>query len=57
MKDFHSSGKTILFTSHRPEEIKTLATRVIMLHLGELIFDGSTQEYFQSKVYEKLYIQ
>jgi ABC-type multidrug transport system ATPase subunit len=57
MKAFHSSGKTILFTSHRPEEIKTLATRVIMLHLGELIFDGSTQEYFQSKVYEKLYIQ
>ena len=54
IKDFHSSGKTILFTSHRPEEIKTLATRVIMLHQGNLVFDGSPQEYFQSEIYEKL---
>jgi ABC-2 type transport system ATP-binding protein len=54
LKDFHASGKTIIFTSHRPEEIKTLATRVIMLHQGYLVFDGSPQEYFQSEIYEKM---
>jgi ABC-2 type transport system ATP-binding protein len=54
LKDFHASGKTIIFTSHRPEEIKTLATRVIMLHQGHLVFDGSPQEYFQSEIYEKM---
>lgn len=51
LRDFHASGKTIVFTSHRPEEIKTLATRVIMLHQGQLVFDGSPWEYFQSDVY------
>ena len=52
LRDFHASGKTIVFTSHRPEEIKTLATRVIMLHQGRVLFDGSPQEYFQSDVYK-----
>jgi ABC-2 type transport system ATP-binding protein len=51
LRDFHASGKTIVFTSHRPEEIKTLATRVIMLHQGHLVFDGSPREYFQSDIY------
>ena len=56
LKDFHASGKTIIFTSHRPEEIKTLATRIIVLHQGSLVFDGSTQKYFQSEIHEKLYL-
>ena len=51
LRDFHASGKTIVFTSHRPEEIKTLATRVIMLHQGHLLFDGSPEDYFQSDIY------
>lgn len=55
IKDFHALGKTIIFTSHRPEEIKALATRIIMLHQGELVFDGPPGEYFQSDVHEKLY--
>lgn len=55
LKSTHASGKTILFTSHRPEEIKTLATRIILLHQGSLVFDGPPQEYFQSKIYENLY--
>jgi ABC-2 type transport system ATP-binding protein len=56
LKDFHASGKTILFTSHRPEEIKTLATRIIVLHQGNMVFDGSPQKYFQSDIHEKLYL-
>ncbi|MHB1015859.1 MAG: ABC transporter ATP-binding protein [Desulfurivibrionaceae bacterium] len=55
LKSTHASGKTILFTSHRPEEIKTLATRIMLLHQGSLIFDGPPQEYFQSKIHENLY--
>ena len=51
LRDLHASGKTIVFTSHRPEEIKTLATRVIMLHQGHMVFDGSPREYFQSELY------
>jgi ABC-type multidrug transport system ATPase subunit len=51
----HDAGKTILFTSHRPEEIKSLATRIMVLHEGSLVFDGSPQKYFQSEVHENLY--
>jgi ABC-type multidrug transport system ATPase subunit len=55
IKEFHASGKTILFTSHRPEELKTLATRIIMLHRGAVVFDGPPATYFQSEIHEKLY--
>jgi ABC-type multidrug transport system ATPase subunit len=55
LKSTHASGKTVLFTSHRPEEIKTLATRVILLHQGRLVFDGPPQEYFKSSMHENLY--
>ena len=51
----HDAGKTILFTSHRPEEIKSLATRIIVLHHSGLVFDGPPQEYFRSDIHEKLY--
>jgi ABC-2 type transport system ATP-binding protein len=55
LSTMHGKGKTIIFTSHRPEEIKSLATRVIVLHNGSLVFDGSTQEYFESETHERLY--
>jgi ABC-2 type transport system ATP-binding protein len=55
MSAMHDAGKTILFTSHRPEEIKSLATRIMVLHEGNLVFDGSPQEYFRSEIHEKLY--
>ena len=56
LTEFHRAGKTIIFTSHRPEEIKALATRIIVLHQGEMVFDGSPQTYFQSEIHEKLYL-
>jgi ABC-type multidrug transport system ATPase subunit len=56
LKDFHASGKTILFSSHRPEEIRSLATRIIVLHKGHVVFDGPPQKYFQSEIHEKLYL-
>jgi ABC-type multidrug transport system ATPase subunit len=55
LNEFHTSGKTILFTSHRPEEIRTLATRIIVLHQGTMVFDGTPLEYFDSEIHTKLY--
>jgi ABC-type multidrug transport system ATPase subunit len=51
----HASGKTILFTSHRPEEIRTLASRIIVIHHAGIVFDGSPSEYFESSVHQNLY--
>ena len=56
LKSIHVRGKTIIFTSHRPEEIRTLATRILVLHQGSLVFDGPTEEYFGSKSYQDLYL-
>ena len=55
LRAMHGAGKTILFTSHRPEEIKSLATRIMVLHQGSLVFDGYPDKYFQSDIHEKLY--
>jgi ABC-2 type transport system ATP-binding protein len=57
MRGFHTAGKTIIFTSHRPEEIKSLATRIIMLQQGQSVFDGSPEQYFQSSVYQNSCMQ
>ena len=55
LRAVHACGKTILFTSHRPEEVKFLASRIIVLHSGRLLFDGSPLEYFRSRAHEDLY--
>ncbi|MDP3518018.1 MAG: ABC transporter ATP-binding protein [Pseudohongiella sp.] len=55
LQAMHSAGKTIIFTSHRPEEIKNLATRIMVLHESRLVFDGLPHAYFQSEIHERLY--
>lgn len=55
LQSMHAVGKTIIFTSHRPEEIKSLATRIMVLHKSKLIFDGAPHEYFQSDIHDELY--
>lgn len=55
LNSMHDAGKTIIFTSHRPEEIRNLATRIMVLHQGSLIFDGPPGEYFQSEIHAELY--
>lgn len=57
LKNFHNSGKTILFTTHRPEEIKNLSTRLMVLHQGRVVFDGTPSDYFKSEVHNELYLQ
>ncbi len=56
LKVLHAGGKTVIFTSHRPEEIKSLATRIVVLHQGNIAFDGLPTTYFQSDIHEKLYL-
>jgi ABC-2 type transport system ATP-binding protein len=51
----HALGKMVLFTSHRPEEIKSLATRILCLHEGAVVFDGAPDAYFQSSFYQTVY--
>ena len=55
LKKIHAQGKTVLFTSHRPEEIKNLATRIMVLHHGALVFDGTPAQYFESHIHQNLY--
>lgn len=55
LKRVHDRGRTILFTSHRPEEVKLLATRIIGLDRGKIVFDGAPEHYFKSKAHEELY--
>ncbi len=61
MEDIHhlfhqvqARGTTILFSSHRPEEIKSLATRILALHNGMLVFDGDPDAFFQSSCHRTL---
>lgn len=55
LQKFHAAGKTILFSSHRPEEIKSLATRIMVLHQGQIVFDGPPAAYFASNIHQNLY--
>ena len=56
IRRLHERGKTVLFSSHRPEEVKSLATRILVLHQGAIVFDGTGDEYFKSGFHEKLYV-
>jgi ABC-type multidrug transport system ATPase subunit len=55
IRRIHDLGKTILFTSHRPEEIRSLATRIIVLHEGAVAFDGAPAAYFETPLHRTFY--
>lgn len=42
--DFKQQGRTILFVSHNLSAVKKLCDRTIVLRLGEIVFDGPTEE-------------
>lgn len=39
-----SSGTTVIFTSHDLHEVEDIADRIIMLHAGQIIADGTPEE-------------
>jgi ABC-type multidrug transport system ATPase subunit len=51
----HRAGTTILFTSHRPEEVRLHATRLVVLHGGKTAFDGAPTQFFASAAHQELY--
>jgi tungstate transport system ATP-binding protein len=46
MANFKSQGMTLVFASHNLGQVKRLASRVIALDQGEVVFDGSVDEFF-----------
>lgn len=40
------AARTLVFASHRFDEIDTLADRVVVLHQGRLVFDGSPSDFW-----------
>jgi tungstate transport system ATP-binding protein len=45
---FKSQGMTLIFASHNLGQVKRLASRVIALDQGRVVFDGSTQDFFET---------
>jgi lipopolysaccharide transport system ATP-binding protein len=43
MEDVGKDGRTVLFVSHQMSTIEKLCSRVIVLHLGNVKFDGATK--------------
>lgn len=54
LQSMHKNGKTIIFSTHQPEEIKSMVTRILALHRGEIVFDGPPDDYFSSEVYKQI---
>ena len=48
MQTIQSKGKTILLVSHELDQIPSFFQRVIVLHQGQIIFDGSINQLFQT---------
>lgn len=48
LRDLSEGGKTIVFASHRPEEVVSLAQRVIVLENGRFVGDRSPAELLTS---------
>ncbi|MBZ0114058.1 MAG: nitrous oxide reductase family maturation protein NosD, partial [Thermoanaerobaculia bacterium] len=46
LRQLKSEGRTIVFSSHRPEEVRALADRVLHLETGRLLADRPARELF-----------
>ncbi len=45
---FKSQGMTLVFASHNLGQVKRLASRVIALDQGRVVFDGTTKDFFET---------
>lgn len=46
LKDFNKRGKTVIFISHEMELVAQYATRIAVMHQGEIILDASPKTVF-----------
>ena len=44
MGDMVNQGRTVLFVSHNMASIRSICQRVIVLHKGQIVFDGDTDQ-------------
>lgn len=40
------ADKTVLLSSHRPDDLERLADRILLLHQGRIVFDGSLDTFW-----------
>jgi tungstate transport system ATP-binding protein len=45
---FKNQGMTLVFASHNLGQVKRLASRVVALDQGRVVFDGSAQDFFET---------
>ena len=54
IKKLHRAGVTIIFVSHAMEDIAALASRVIVLAQGKILFEGTPRKLFgQAEILDK----
>ena len=54
IKRLHRAGVTVIFVSHSMEDIAALASRVIVLAQGKILFDGTPRKLFgQTEILER----
>lgn len=46
-KSFSENDSALIFSSHQMSEVESLATRVVVLNLGEILFDGPLEKVKQ----------
>ncbi|MFD2444928.1 ATP-binding cassette domain-containing protein [Bacillus sp. CGMCC 1.16607] len=54
IRQLKREGKTIIFSSHIMEEVKELCESVIMIHKGELVYEGTVAQLYKEEESEDL---
>jgi lipopolysaccharide transport system ATP-binding protein len=44
IRDIIDDGRTLLFVSHMPDQVREVCRRCIVLRAGRVVFDGPTEE-------------
>lgn len=57
IRQAQTQNKTIIFSSHRLDEIYRLGQRVIALQQGQVFFDGSVKDFKKEKIFHKIFIE
>jgi len=55
MSDVARGGRTVIFVSHNMEAIQKLCTRVILLHEGTVVMEGSTEKVIRDYLGDEKY--
>ncbi|HHY09491.1 MAG TPA: DUF4162 domain-containing protein, partial [Firmicutes bacterium] len=48
LKEHHEAGKTIIFSSHRMEQVEEICKDIVLIHEGRLVLDGNLRQIKRS---------